>query len=93
MSDIIDLLERLGQDARLRHATRPEIEQNLQDANVSLDVRTAFTTGDQRQLESLLGLDGNVCCIIYMPREMPDAEESPGRVNEPVPNEEEWVPA
>jgi hypothetical protein len=82
MSDIIDLLERLGQNAQLRHATQAEIQKELQDANVSSDVYAA-----------LMGEDSTTCCLIYMPKEIPDEEGSPGKVNEPVPNEEELVPA
>jgi hypothetical protein len=92
VSDIIDLLERLGQDARLRRAPQAEIERHLQNADVSADVRAAFMARDQRRIEALLGVDSNICCLIYMPKEAPE-EESPGKVNPPMPAEEEWVPA
>jgi hypothetical protein len=93
MSNIIDLLERLGQDARLHEATHAEIDQLLQDAGASADVRAAVAAGDQRRLESLLDISSNVCCLIFMPREQPNEQESPDKVRQPEPGEEELVPA
>jgi hypothetical protein len=92
MLNIIDFIERMGQDARLRHASRNEMECYLQDAGISPELRAAFFAADQRRIESLLGLDTNVCCLIYMPKETPDVEESPGKINEPAPDEE-LIPA
>jgi len=93
MSDLIELLERLGQDARLRHAAPADFERHLRDLGFDLAERTALIARDGRSLESLLGIDGEVCCLIYMPRDIPDEEETPSRVDQPVPEEKEWVPA
>jgi hypothetical protein len=66
MSDIIDFLERLGQDSGLRHAPRAEIERALSAMQVSPEIRAALADRDQRLLETLLGA-GNVCCLINVP--------------------------
>jgi hypothetical protein len=69
MTDVIDFLERLGQDAALRGAS---LESALQSAGMSTELRVALANRDQRTLEALLGV-GNVCCLINAPTE----EEQP----------------
>ena len=66
MSDIIDFLERLGQDSGLRHAPRAQIDQASSGVQMSPQVRAALANRDQRLLETLLGTD-NVCCLINVP--------------------------
>ena len=65
MTDVIDFLERLGQDATLRRAP---LESALNGAGLSSEVREALAKRDQRSLEALLGV-GNVCCLINAPIE------------------------
>ena len=65
MTDVIDFLERLGQDATLR---RVSLESALQSAGMSTELRTALANRDQRSLEVLLGV-GNVCCLVNAPME------------------------
>jgi len=65
MTDVIDFLERLGQDAALRGAS---LESALQSAGMSTELRVALANRDQRSLEALLGV-GNVCCLINAPTE------------------------
>jgi hypothetical protein len=93
MSNIIDLLERLGQDAQLRNATSAEVENRLKDAGVDAPLRAAIAAGDQRRIESLLGIGSNVCCLIYMPKEEPNEGDIPGTTEQPAPGEEELIPA
>jgi hypothetical protein len=64
MSNVIEFLERMGQDARLRHASRNTVESALLSAKIDADVRTAILTDDHRQLESLLGANPKMCCLI-----------------------------
>ena len=76
MSNVIDLLERLGKDAQLRHASDGELEQAMIRAQIDPAVRAAILLRDQRRLEELLGADANVCCMIAVPaQEEPDEEE------------------
>ena len=71
MTDVIDFLERLGQDATLR---RVPLESALYGAGLSNEVRGALARRDQRSLEALLGVN-NVCCLIHTPEE--EQEDAP----------------
>ena len=73
MTDVIDFLERLGQDATLRRET---LENALNGAGLSPEVREALAKRDQRSLEALLGGVGNVCCMINAPIEE-EQEDAP----------------
>lgn len=72
MTDVIDFLERLGQDSTLR---RVPLESTLNGAELSGEVRAALAKRDQRTLESLLGVS-NVCCLVNAPIEE-DQKDSP----------------
>ena len=65
MTDVIDFLERLGQDATLRRAS---LESALKGAGLSTELHAALANRDQRSLEALLGA-GNVCCLVNAPME------------------------
>ena len=75
MADTIDFLERLGQDARLRHATDDEIRAALADAGIDPAVGEAVVTGDQRALATGLAARTNVCCLIWAPLRPQEEEE------------------
>ena len=76
MSNVIDLLERLGKDAQLRNASDGELEQEMIRAQIDPAVRNAILLRDQRRLEELLGADANVCCMIFVPaQEEPEEPE------------------
>ena len=75
MSNVIDLLERFGQDAELRYATREVMEEALRSAGIDLDVRSAILSKDQRALEGLLGADTNVCCMVHKEDDEEEEEE------------------
>jgi hypothetical protein len=78
VSNVIDFLQRLGQDADLRHAPRTALEQALAEAGIDPALREALLGADQRKLESLLGVDTNVCAMI-----------SPGKKEEEEEDEED----
>ena len=67
MSDVIDFIERLGQDSALRYASRQVVDRVLSEARVTPEMRLALTSRDQRLLESLLRATTNVCCIVEAP--------------------------
>lgn len=75
MTDVIDFLERLGQDAKLRRAP---LETALTGAGLSTEVRAALMARDQRSLEALLGTS-NVCCMINAPVEEEQDDQRKGR--------------
>jgi hypothetical protein len=63
--NVIDFLERFGQDAGLRHAPGELIEVALQSAGIDPGLRAAIIAKDQRALEALLGVNTNVCCLVH----------------------------
>jgi len=74
MSNIIEFLGQMGQDARLRYATGNELEQALTRAQIEPALRAAVLGGDRRRLEVLLGAAGNTFCGVYVP----DGDEEAG---------------
>jgi hypothetical protein len=78
MSNAIEFLERLGRDASMRRASDAEFTQTLASLAIDPSLLTALRTGDQQRIETLLGTQTNVCCLIYSPEDDEDAppEES-----------------
>jgi len=75
VSNVIDFLQRLGQDADLRHAPRTALELALAEAGIDPALREALLGANQRKLESLLGADTNVCAMISPGKKEDDEEE------------------
>jgi hypothetical protein len=75
MSNVIDFLEKWGQDARLRHATSAEFEQALLRAGIEPAARAAILGANRCALESLLGARSRVVCGIWAPEEKEEEEE------------------
>jgi hypothetical protein len=76
MSDVIEFLERMGKDSQLRHAPAGALQRALSDARMSPQLQAAVMGGDQAGIEAVLGINTNVCCMIYIPR---DEEQLPLR--------------
>ena len=74
MSNVIDFLERMGQDAKLRYAVDEEFATALAAANIDPAMRTALVDEDRSRLETLLGASANVCSMVHRPEE-PDESE------------------
>jgi len=83
MSNSMEFLVQMGQDAQLRHATNDELEQALTRAQIEPAVRAAVLAGDRRRLEALLGAAGNTFCGIYVPEDDEDAGPRTG-MNLPI---------
>lgn len=64
MTDIVDLLEKLGSDAQLHDAGSDELGRRLAAAGVSPAIRAAIVSADRGELGRLLGAGGSVCCLI-----------------------------
>ena len=86
MSNVIDFLERFGQDAGLRHAPSDAVAEALKSAGIDPELRAAILANDQRTLEALLGADTNVCCMTNKPE---DEEEEPEEDDEEDEDEDE----
>ena len=74
MTDIIDFLEKLGQDAQLRHAGCGEIREALADARIDEAPAAAILAGDERRLAILLGARTDLNCLVFAPRRVPEEE-------------------
>ncbi len=74
MTDIIDFLEKLGQDAQLRHADCGEIREALADARIDKTAAAAILAGDERTLARHLGARTDLNCLIFAPRRAPGEE-------------------
>jgi hypothetical protein len=76
MTDVIEFLDQLGRNARLRHAAPAELEQAIAAAGFEPGLRRALLAEDTLQLGELLGAQPNVCCLIVKPDPaQPDEEE------------------
>jgi hypothetical protein len=73
MSNFMEFLEQMGQDAQLRYATNDELEQALTRAQIEPAVRAAVLAGDRRRLEVLLGATANTFCGVVVPEGDEDA--------------------
>ncbi|MBB6188618.1 hypothetical protein [Rhodanobacter sp. MP7CTX1] len=63
MSNVIAFLERMGQDAQLRHASQNDVRLALAREQIDPELQAAILAKDQQRLETLLG-SSNVCCMI-----------------------------
>ena len=64
MSKVINFLERMGQDSQLRSACAEDFEKAVTDAALDPALQHALVSGNQSELERLLGASVNVCCMI-----------------------------
>ena len=77
MSNVVDLLERMGQSSRLHSLTEEQLAQELAQTGVEPAVRTAIVQQRPHQLEELIGASKNVCCMVHAPQD--DEPEEPGK--------------
>lgn len=71
MSKIINLLEKMGQNAEFRYANADQLASLMADTDPALI--DAVIAGDQTGLEQLLGARTNVVCGLH-PADQPDEE-------------------
>jgi enoyl-CoA hydratase/carnithine racemase len=74
MFDVIDFLERVGQDAQLRHASQDEVGLALSAAEADPELRVAILAGDGQSLATKLGKTA-FCCYINPGKEDEDEDE------------------
>lgn len=87
MSNVIDFLERMGQDAQMRHASLNDVARVLDAAQIDPELQAAILAKDQLLIESMLG-GSKVYCVL-MPgkqdeEEEDDTEETPSRENSEI---------
>lgn len=56
MRDTVELLEAIGRDASLRHASPEELAKALEDANASAGLRELVASGDNKAIIEELGI-------------------------------------
>jgi hypothetical protein len=87
MKDTIDMLEAIGQDASLRHASPDELAKALADAQASKALTAAVASGDSSRLaDEFERVSNQPTETIFFPAH----EEEPGEggpVEVPVPDE------
>ena len=83
MTDVIEFLERMGQDAQLRHGSQNDIELAMTEATMAPELKLALLAKNQAKLEMLLGQ--LPLCAIFLPGkeeeedDQDESEESPSR--------------
>jgi hypothetical protein len=84
MSNVINFLERMGQDAQLRHASRNEMELALAGTQIDPELQAAILAGNQLQLEALLERGPLYCLMFPVKEDEEESEESPSREGEEI---------
>jgi hypothetical protein len=65
MSNVIDFLEQIGQDASLRYVQGDQLGRILDNAQIESGIKIAIAGRATRDLEVLLGATPNVCCGMH----------------------------
>lgn len=87
MFNVIDFLERMGQDAQLRQSSPDEVALALADAEIDPALRLAILSKDPQRIEALLGQEP-FCCLLVPGEEQEEdeeeSEETPSREGEEI---------
>lgn len=81
MTDVIDLLDRLGREACFHGETAGEVARELEGADIDPAIKSAILSGDAKSLRSALGQ--GVMVSLVMPAEEEEGEEEPEDVPDP----------
>src|SRR5690606_18554503 len=77
VSNVVDLLEKIGQSSRLQALGGEQLAQELSRAGLDPAVQAAIVQQRPRQLEQLIGAPSNVCCLIHAPQDEEPDEQQP----------------
>lgn len=77
MSNVVALLEKIGQSSRLHSLTGEQLAQALSAAGMEPAVQTAIVQQHAAQLEELIGASRNVCCLIHAPQDEEPEDNEP----------------
>jgi len=81
MSNIIEFLEKIGQDSRLRNAAGLELQAAMSQAGIDPAVHAALAGADRHSLEAHVGATTNVCCMVHAAE-----DDSEGDASVPAPS-------
>jgi len=84
MSDTIELLATIGQNAALRHASAEDLAQMLGQADASEAFRAAVASGDSSRLSEELG---------HKPNQVPQISNMPGHEEDDTDHDDDDEPA
>lgn len=78
MSNVVDFLQRAGEDSQLRYASLSGLKQALSQTGIAPPLREALLNGDSAGLAVLLASRTEMCGVIYAPQdEEPDEDQEP----------------
>jgi hypothetical protein len=75
VSNVVDFLQRAGEDSQLRYAGCGGLEQALAETNIAPALREALLKGDATRLATLLGSRLDMCGFVFAPQD--EEEEQP----------------
>jgi len=75
MSNVLEFLERVGQDWQLRHAEPAALTRAMIQAGIEESLHPAILDQDSRRLEALLNLAANVCCAVHPAQDDEEEED------------------
>lgn len=87
MLNVIEFLERMGRDARLRHASAETLERTLEDAGVEPEFSAAILCRDLAALYALLG-EGPLCSVQIPGDEEEEEDEGDEDDDDPFRNDD-----
>jgi hypothetical protein len=77
VSNVVDLLEKIGQSSRLQSLSGEQLAHELAQAGIEPAVQAAIVQQRPRQLEQLLGANSNVCCLVHAPQDDEPDQQQP----------------
>ena len=75
MSNVVDFLQRAGEDSQLRYAGCSGLEQALAQTNIAPALRDALLKGDAARLATLLGSRLDMCGFVFAPQDDEQPED------------------
>ena len=83
-SNVLQLLQRLGEDATLRHLADTQLEQVVNPLNFDPATQQAICQHDDIKLAQLLHANNKIVCMI-LPAEEPKPDDEPAKQPEDTP--------
>jgi hypothetical protein len=74
VSNVVDFLQRAGEDSQLRYASCGGLEQALAQTNIAPALREALLKGDSTRLATLLGSQLDMCGYVFAPEDEDEQE-------------------
>ena len=74
MSNVVDFLQRAGEDSQLRYAGCGGLERALAQADIAPALREALLKGDATRLAMLLGSRLDMCGFVFAPQDEDEKE-------------------